>query len=159
MSSGDRPGRRPGGPRVKATTARRPAEAAIEPLEGRTLLSASHVPSYHPLALFHPGIPAAHALPAASRAAQPTVVTDRGDYLPGDSAVITGSGFRPGERVRLRVLHTDGTPNTAAEHRPWRVRADGQGGFTTTYPVGEDDLHTSLRVTAVGLASGRIARH
>ena len=57
------------------------------------------------------------------------------------------------------MLHTDGIPNTAAEHRPWRVRADGQGGFTTTYPVGEDDFHTSLRVTAVGLASGRVARH
>ena len=129
-------------------------------MEARQLLSATppHVAPYHALALFHLNRSTAAATPRI-RSAPASVVTNRADYLPGDGAVITGSGFRPGERVRLHVLHTDGTPNTAAEHRPWRVRADGQGGFTTTYPVGEDDFHTSLRVTAVGLASGRVARH
>ena len=83
--------------------------AAIEPLEPRQLLSASHVAPYHPLALFHLNRTAT-AAPLAPRAAPATVVTDRADYLPGDAAVITGNGFRPGERVRLQVLHTDGDP-------------------------------------------------
>src|SRR4051794_17874444 len=157
MSSGDRPDHSPG-PREIRLPGLMETRAAVEPLEGRQLLSASHVALYHPLALFHLNHSTA-AAPAGLRSAPASVVTDRADYLPGDPAIITGSGFRPGEQVRLQVLHTDGTSNAAAEHRPWRVRADGQGGFATTYPVGEDDLHTSLRVTAVGLASGRVARH
>src|SRR5262245_16048093 len=38
--------------------------------------------------------------------------TDQQDYPPGSTALISGEGFHIGETVELRVVHTDGTPNT-----------------------------------------------
>jgi hypothetical protein len=134
-------------------------EMSLEALEGRELLSVA------------PGLASRHAhhvhhvdhvnhmrhLQVAARMATATVVTDKLDYQPGQNALITGSGFARNEQVRLQVLHTDGTPNTAAEHQPWIVRADNSGSFHTSYPVGQDDLNTKLQLTAVGLGSDRTA--
>ena len=116
------------------------ARALVEPLEERQFLSASiHHARYVPAPLVA------------------SVVTDKLDYRPGERARITGSGYRARESVRLQVLHTDGTPNTAAQHKAWVVQADAHGMFQTSYPVGPDDLNTTMRLTAVGLSSGRSA--
>ena len=40
----------------------------------------------------------------------PAVWTDKLDYHPNSTAIITGSGFAAGETVALQVLHTDATP-------------------------------------------------
>ncbi len=130
---------------------------SLEALEGRELLSvapgqSSRHHAHHAHHVHH----MRHAETAA-RMATATVVTDKLDYSPGQNALIIGSGFAPNEQVRLQVLHTDGTPNTASEHEPWIVRADHSGAFHTAYPVGQDDLNTTLRLTAVGLGSDRIA--
>ena len=37
------------------------------------------------------------------------VLTDKSDYAPGSTAVITGSGFQVSESVHLEVLRSDGT--------------------------------------------------
>src|SRR5687768_12303702 len=70
-----------------------------------------------------------------------TVVTDNFDYPFGSTAVITGSGFRAGEAVRLQVLHAPGTPggNADAQNQPWQVTADAGGGFTATWVVDDPD--------------------
>ncbi len=94
-----------------------------------------------------------------SHRAVATVTTDRQDYLPGQRAILKGHGFAPNEHVRVQVLHIDGTPNAAPEHQPWVVRADSTGSIRTGYPVGADDLNTTLQVTATGLRSHRIATH
>jgi hypothetical protein len=86
-----------------------------------------------------------------------SVTTDKSDYRPGERAKITGPGYRARENVRLQVLHTDGTPDTAPQHRAWVVQADAHGIFQTSYPVGSDDLNTTMELTAVGLSSGRSA--
>ena len=91
-------------------------------------------------------------------APEPTVSTDRLDYLPGQLASITGTGFGAHELVRVQVLHIDGTPNTAPEHRPWVVRADKNGTIHTSYLVGADDLDTTLKLTATGQATHRSAQ-
>src|SRR5438874_8241772 len=97
------------------------SRALMETLEQRELLSASlqasarhahHV--HHLLHLQH-----LQHMKGAEWSIVPTVATDKQDYQPGETAVITGSGFQPREQVRLQVLHTDGTPNTAPEHQPW----------------------------------------
>ncbi|MDB5330308.1 MAG: hypothetical protein JWP03_1459 [Phycisphaerales bacterium] len=124
----------------------------IELLEARQLLSAAHTPTPQSSAPLH-SVSFAHVAPAAPA----TVVTNQSDYLPGQIATITGTGFGAGEKVRLQVLHIDGTPNTASEHRPWTVRAGTDGTFTTSYLVGKDDLNTTLRLTAVGLSTHRRA--
>ena len=45
------------------------------------------------------------------------MATNKRDYHPGEQAVIRGSGFLPGEPVRLQVLHTDGTCATHKRDR------------------------------------------
>src|SRR5258707_9228570 len=143
MSSGDlfHSLRRPptGRWRVSSQALRRASHQAagtlIESLDARQLPSSSTPAPI--VAALHAGGPAlvAPALPAS-------VVTDRQDYSPGQTVTITGTGFRAGEKVRLQVLHIDGTPNTAPEHLPWTVRARKDGSFTTAYTVGADDLNT-----------------
>jgi len=86
------------------------------------------------------------------------VGTDKSDYAPGETAVFTGNGFAPGETVILQVLHQDGTSDGGADHQPWRVVADPNGGFQTTWHVCEDDcLGSILRVSADGQTSGLTA--
>src|SRR5438046_6834390 len=48
------------------------------------------------------GFLAALALPASAA----TVATDKADYAPGETVVITGSGWEPGETVVL-ILHEE----------------------------------------------------
>ena len=38
------------------------------------------------------------------------VATDQTDYAPGATALISGSGFEPGDPITLQVVHTDGKP-------------------------------------------------
>ncbi len=93
------------------------------------------------------------AVPAIAQSA--SLTSDKGDYPPGATAELTGAGFQPGETVTLQVLHADGSPSNGADHDPWYVVADAQGGFVTTWHVCEDDcVGEELRATAIGQASG-----
>src|SRR5687767_2745611 len=82
-----------------------------------------------------------------------TVNTDKDDYQPGEIVSITGSGWLPGETVRLEIEHiTDGTssgiahitgetgstenqPELASGHEPWYVTADSEGNITSAWLV------------------------
>jgi len=92
-----------------------------------------------------------------------SLVSDKGDYAPGELATLTGSGFEPGEWVVLQVLHDDGTENTGENHGTWLVQADDAdaaepGSFVTTWTVcGDDCLGSTLQATAEGLNSGLTA--
>jgi Concanavalin A-like lectin/glucanases superfamily/PKD domain/Matrixin len=95
------------------------------------------------------------------------LAADKADYQPGETAVLTGSGFQPGETVKLQVLHTDGKPNTGPAHDPWYVTdggagdLDGQtdGNIRTTWFVDPvDSIDSTLQATATGLTSGQTAQ-
>ena len=87
------------------------------------------------------------------------VTTDKPDYSPGQTAIITGSGFWPNEIVTLQVVHIDGGEEGSAGHEPWNVAADGDGNFTTSWFVNPDDsLGATFLLTAVGNASGLTAQ-
>lgn len=80
-----------------------------------------------------------------------TINTDRDDYSPGQTANITGSGWQPGESVRLQVVHID--PNFLAltphaGHDPWYVTADSEGWVRAQWYVGEDSAGQTLLLTA-----------
>ena len=68
---------------------------------------------------------------------QATVKTDLDDYPPGSTAIITGTGFQPGEVVELHVHHAvgDSLGTDPQNHQPWFVTADSLGGFTTSWHV------------------------
>jgi hypothetical protein len=87
-----------------------------------------------------------------------TVTTDKNDYAPGETAVITGTGFGSGETVTLHVEHTDGTEPGGGGHEHWTAITDANGNFTTTWYVNPDDSGDSTFVLkAVGQTSGIIA--
>src|SRR6266542_3966048 len=100
------------------------------------------------------------ALGAASAAwAQtPTVATDKPDYSPGQTAVITGHGWRTGEVVTLKVQHVNGIAEGGAGHDPWTVVAATGGGFESSWYVDPDDsVGSTFLLTATG-ASGLTAQ-
>src|SRR5580765_3748036 len=93
-------------------------------------------------------------VPGSPAAQSPSVVTDENDYSPGSSACVSGSGFRPGEAVRLQILRIDVDDNDYAEHKPWEVRADEMGRIEAPWFVNTHEAGATLRLTATGVASG-----
>jgi len=98
---------------------------------------------------------AVSALGVSHAAAQATLQSDKADYYPGETAVLTGTGFAPGEDVALQVRHNDATPDSGEAHASWSVVADESGSFTSDWVVcGDDCLGSSLLATADGQTSG-----
>lgn len=83
----------------------------------------------------------------------PTVVTDKADYMPGETAQITGSGFGASEDVTIYLFENPHTHDIT----PWIVTTDGQGGFTTSYLIEDHDLGVRFHLEAIGTTSGLIA--
>jgi hypothetical protein len=86
-----------------------------------------------------------------------TLTTDQEDYPPGATAIISGTGFLPGETLTLQVTHAveDSVPNTGEDHFEWEVIADSLGNFVTSWHVCEDDcLGAHLLAIADGNTSG-----
>lgn len=99
------------------------------------------------------GDPRGDAVPAQfSRVA--VVTTDKGDYLPGETALIAGWGFAPNEWVTLQVVHVNGLADGNG-HGPFHALADEAGNVTATWYVDPDDSTGSyLQLTGLGETSG-----
>lgn len=86
-----------------------------------------------------------------------SVWTDKEDYAPGETVLIHGAGFQPGEPVDLSIA-IEGEDGTWIPDVEWTIElADENGSFFTTYVVPERWLDKTLRLTAMGYASGLIA--
>jgi hypothetical protein len=84
-----------------------------------------------------------------------TVITDREDYPPGDTVVVTGTGWEPGEVVSM-LLHEEPAVHS---DRTLTAVADSAGNiFNDSFVLGEDDLGVRFVLTAVGQTSGRSAQ-
>src|SRR5437016_12969402 len=92
------------------------------------------------------GFLVALALPASAA----TVATDKADYAPGETVVITGSGWEPGERIVL-VL------------RAWTLEAKGrnrlelkvEGGTTTAKATTPHETKSPARGVREDREAGR----
>ncbi|MEY4635247.1 MAG: hypothetical protein RJA55_1045 [Acidobacteriota bacterium] len=94
--------------------------------------------------------------PAAAAAADATVSTDKADYAPGETALISGSGFAAGEDVTLQVAHVTGETEAGAGHESWTVVAEESGSISSSWYVNPDDsLGATLLLTAVGASGAR----
>ena len=90
-------------------------------------------------------------------AANAWVQTDKFDYQPGETALIAGGGFLPGEVVRLQVLHANGKTDGVG-HDPFSTLTDLDGAISDQWYVHPDDsLHSLFILLAEGLTSGRRA--
>lgn len=86
-----------------------------------------------------------------------TIATDMPDYYPGDSVIITGSGWEPGETVRLTI--TQVSPLRDDPTTMFYAIADVAGNVTNSdFRIQEDHLGAAFSLTATGLTSGRTAQ-
>ncbi|HKH45238.1 MAG TPA: ExeM/NucH family extracellular endonuclease [Thermoanaerobaculia bacterium] len=99
------------------------------------------------------GDPQGDAVPAHfSRVA--VVATDKGDYQPGETGVVTGWGFAPNEWVMLQVAHVNGLADGNG-HEPFYALSDEAGNVTATWYVDPDDsIGSYLQLTGLGESSG-----
>ncbi len=101
--------------------------------------------------------------PLTEQPVKPIVATDKSDYAPGETAVISGSGYAPGSEVVIQIvddLDDPGDDEDADVYEPITVIADEYGAFTTTWFVPIDDdgsgggtpdaLNATLNLTATG---------
>ncbi|MGE5316484.1 MAG: hypothetical protein ACM3ME_00715, partial [Chloroflexota bacterium] len=82
---------------------------------------------------------------------QCSVATDKEDYWPGETVIITGTGWLPGEAVQLTLVHLDPIPTH--DHESWFTWADSAGNIYDTWFVEEQELGTSFRLEALGVES------
>jgi hypothetical protein len=84
------------------------------------------------------------------------ITTDKTDYHPGETVVISGSGFQPGETVDF-LMHVE--PLTSPDTVLTPSVADANGNFVnTTFVVRRSDANVTLTLTATGESSGLIAQ-
>lgn len=89
---------------------------------------------------------------AQETSAQPTIVSDKDEYPPGGTVVLTGSGWQPGESVNILVNDDEG--------RTWSrdvtVTADENGNIRDEFQL-PDWFVATYHVTATG-DSGAVAK-
>ena len=84
-----------------------------------------------------------------------TVKSDRNDYAPGETVVISGSGWESGETVRLTLVEAP----EIHERRTIEVVADESGSISDDgFRPEAHDLGVRFYLTAAGQSSARIAR-
>ena len=86
----------------------------------------------------------------------PTVQTDQGDYPPGSTVNIQGSGFKPGESVSITLIESP----LIDTHGPYIVTADGNGNFSdSSFATDIHDVNVRFWLSAVGSQSGVVAQN
>src|SRR5215470_7528112 len=105
------------------------------------------------LAAHKPTKPVGAKIRSALVQSAPTVVTNYIDYQPGDTVVITGTGWLPGETVALTIVETDGDV-------PWlsQAPADSSGNiYNNQFVIQSHDHGVTFTLTANGQTSGLTA--
>jgi hypothetical protein len=78
-----------------------------------------------------------------------TVTTDKPDYAPGETVVITGTGWLPGEQIIITIEHLFIHPGYIETLSP--TFADGNGDFINEeYVIDESDLFETFGLIAKG---------
>src|SRR5262245_19566269 len=82
------------------------------------------------------------------------VKAERTDYRPGETAIINGAGFQPGELVTIQVVRMNRFADIAS-FVPFNVTSDAGGNIGAFWAVPQDDLGGSvIRLPATGTAYG-----
>ncbi len=88
------------------------------------------------------------------------LITDKTDYAPGATAIITGTGFQPGEPVLVSVVKADQTSCTGPGQLPETLNADAEGKIVTLWHVcsQEECGLQDFAVNGYGQLSGLLAQ-
>ncbi|HZS52607.1 MAG TPA: YDG domain-containing protein, partial [Bryobacterales bacterium] len=84
-----------------------------------------------------------------------TVMTDKADYQPGDTVLITGSGWTPGETVTLNIVES---PDDGDGPHVLTPTADPAGNISAQFPIEANDIGIAFTLTATGGTSGLTAQ-
>jgi len=131
------------------------ASSSAAKLAGRRITSRAAA-AVREIAKPKPPSPKLSSLRSATQSTnEPTVSTDKLHYEPGDTVLISGSGFRPNERVVLQVKYHDQRATVGSFYDPWDVYADGSGAIRSSWIVDPEAAHGSwFEVRATGADSG-----
>ena len=134
------------------TTARAAASGSANQQNGPT----SKVPPTPGLVIVGGGTDAnGNTLASTEAYGYPTIQTDQGDYPPGTTVNITGSGFTPGETVTITLVESP----LIDTHGPYTVTADGNGNVTdASFTTDQHDVDVRFWLSAAG-TSGRQAQN
>src|SRR5437773_8614251 len=91
---------------------------------------------------------------AANSAQAATVETDKLDYAPGETVVVTGSGWQAAETVTL-LFHE--VPTLSADVTVYAT-ADDAGNIVALYTIEPQDAGVTYTLTATGNSSGLTAQ-
>lgn len=80
------------------------------------------------------------------------ITADKGDYAPGATAIISGSGWQAGEAVKMDVFNL----TTRTDETQWTTSADADGNVSTSLIVGNWAGDT-LQLTATGAGDHQVA--
>ncbi|MFN4761506.1 YDG domain-containing protein [Gillisia sp. Q332] len=83
-----------------------------------------------------------------------TVTSDKEDYAPGETAIITGTGWAGDTIVNV---HFNETPEVQDFHEWHDTPVDSNGNFVINFPILEKHLGVAFEVEVVGTTTGRIA--
>ncbi len=87
-----------------------------------------------------------------------TLTSDKTDYVVGETAILTGTGFWPGEAVDVSLAITDLVTGEHVADMAWTVAVtDADGAFVTELVIPPEAELTLLTVTALGLQSALVA--
>ena len=91
-----------------------------------------------------------NALKSSEAYGFPTVQTDQGDYPPGTTVTITGSGWQPGETVTIQLVESP----LIDTHGPYTVTAQANGNISDrSFTTDAHDAGVTFTVTAIGSVS------
>ena len=83
-----------------------------------------------------------------------TISTDKLDYAPGETVRITGTGWMNDDVIILHIVNeTNPVLNSTEHYLSWEVNPIN-GNLSSTWNVTQDELNTSLILTAEGKESG-----
>ncbi|HXF48904.1 MAG TPA: HYR domain-containing protein [Verrucomicrobiae bacterium] len=85
---------------------------------------------------------------------QATVTTDKMDYHPGDTVIITGSGWQAGETVLLEIVES---PFIHPAETLFAVASGSGDIYNNQYIIQLHDLGQTFTLTAIGQSSGMTA--
>lgn len=92
-------------------------------------------------------------MPTYPLGSEPTVVSDKDDYAPGETAIITGSGWTLDTSVRI---HIDEDPHYD-HHNDFNVAVKSDGTWVLPFQIDERHLGVAFHLEATGNVTGYVS--
>ena len=83
-----------------------------------------------------------------------SVTTDKRNYAPGETVIITGRGWKHYDSVQIILTHVEPLPNPPHTHAPWFVKPAGSGSIRSEWLVTNQESGTSIELRATGFSRG-----